>query len=232
MKRLPVSDKKLRQIHRWCEGPYENLRITIRFSSPMVADPWMCLDGVLQSQILHRIKIDPLDLDNSEVYNIPIPLEIIGKNKQYPSCSIAIAGGRKHSTIWTKMWGSSVNPDAHVDQYGSEVRYHMPMRYNDSLITTVFCRGKATTIDRLLHHAYAIGKKRSQGYGRIKSVIIEPWAKNYSVIVNGVAMRPIPTEELKNVYNKDYSGLTGYRPPYWHPQNQCFCVLPGGEASF
>ena len=231
MKRLPVNDKKLRQVRRWCEGPYENLRITIRLATPMVADPWLCLDGVLQSQVLHRMKIHTLDIDNSDVYDIPIPIEIIGENRKYPACSVAIIGGRRHSTVWAKMWGSDVNPDAHVDQYGSEVRYRMPMRYSDSLTLVVFCRGRADTIERLLCHTHAVGKKRAQGYGRIRSVAIESFTDNFSAIANGIAMRPIPVEEL-NAYNINHSGVTGYRPPYWHPQNQCPCVFPGGEASF
>lgn len=230
MKRLPVSDKKLGQVRRWCEPPYENLRIIIELASPVVADPWLCLDSVLQSQVLHRIKIDSLDLDKSDVYDIPIPVEYAGKIKKYPACSIAVMGGQKHTTVWSKMWQSDVNPDAHVDQYGSEIRYRMPIRYHDSLTVVAFCRGREDTIERLLDHAHALGKKRGQGYGRIKSVTVEPWDENYSVIANGIAMRPIPVEEL-NEYDSNNTSLAGYRPPYWHAQNQCLCALPGGQIS-
>lgn len=230
MKRLPISNKKLGQVRRWCEPPYENLRIVIELESPVVADPWLCLDGVLQSQVLHRIKIDLMDLDHSDVYDIPVPIEIVGRAKQYPACSIAVIGGQRHSTIWAKIWHSAVNLDAHVDQYGSEIRYRMPMRYHDSLTAVAFCRGRGDTIERLLNHAHAIGKKRSQGYGRIKKTRIELVKEDYGVIANGIAMRPIPVEEL-DAYDTDHASIAGYRPPYWHAQNQCLCALPGGPAS-
>jgi len=84
--------------------------------------------------------------------------------------------------------------------------------------------GDVSTIDDLLKNLAGLGKKTSIGYGFIKDYKIKEIKDDLSVVKEGIAMRPIPKEMLK-----EWSELVlmAYKPPYWAKENVKLCAPPG-----
>ena len=73
------------------------------------------------------------------------------------------------------------------------------------------------------NHLWGIGKKTAQGYGEIESFEIEEIDGNpfLSSILRPIPVNNTDLENLKNLSVK----MMGFRPPYWLPQNQAFCLV-------
>ncbi len=137
---------------------------------------------------------------------------------------------------WFKRWD-----DAHDDMvdfgrnkaqvrvsFGAYISYAMPMPYHTSLEMVFWAQGSATPIGELLHALGYIGKKTSQGYGEIADVQIKRVAEDWSMFrgASGVPTRAIPVEMGHGVAQGVPQQLTGWRPPYWEPDNQTLCWVP------
>jgi len=86
-----------------------------------------------------------------------------------------------------------------------------------------YANGIYEEIDSLLSGLPYLGKKGSIGFGFIKKYWIEEIDFDYSVVKNGVAMRPIPIDMLE--YTSDIVYMA-YRPPYWSKENIDKCAPP------
>lgn len=95
--------------------------------------------------------------------------------------------------------------------------YHMPVFYRHSLKLTWYALGDKIGIEKLLPFVTHIGKKFSQGWGRVLSWQCDNMDEDWSEEKNGQAMRSIPSEN---------GILYGIRPSYWLRENQVECRLP------
>jgi len=95
-------------------------------------------------------------------------------------------------------------------------------------VITFCCLGNMKEVERLLEKCTHIGKKRSQGYGKIKKITIEDTKDSwYCYNEKGETTRAIPicTTELSDLLKNGgfHAVRMGYKPPYWHPDNMTMC---------
>lgn len=97
--------------------------------------------------------------------------------------------------------------------------YDLPLVVRPVRTLVGFARGSESGIRSLLGHVQHVGKKRSQGYGRVGEWRVAridgegfPWQ-----MVDGRPSRVIPSE---------VGQVQGYRPPYWYRSWWAPCVAP------
>ncbi len=103
--------------------------------------------------------------------------------------------------------------------------YMMKLPYLPARSVTFYCNGDMGEILRLIGYLPGLGKKTAYGYGMIKSVSADLTDENYSLVKDGVAMRPIPLD-LKR-FDSDDKMMLAYRAPYWDKRNVAPCIPPG-----
>jgi CRISPR type IV-associated protein Csf3 len=102
----------------------------------------------------------------------------------------------------------------------------MPIFYKAALWVRWYCVGDKTEIARLLSTCTNIGKKSSQGWGRVaRWEIDQSIGEDWSIWKNGCLMRGIPAFE-KPAGHVGNIALYGVRPSYWDRRNQIMLVLP------
>ena len=109
--------------------------------------------------------------------------------------------------------------------------YRLPLRIR--LVDRVcwFASGNRRNVKKTLHDANAIGKKVSNGYGRVKEWIIEETKEDCSWFAQGVLMRTLPA--LIDGCKWLPENLAGWKkhfgaccPPYWHQDRFTEVVQP------
>lgn len=95
--------------------------------------------------------------------------------------------------------------------------YRMPVFYKHALEIIWYVVGDIQGIHKLLRHVTHIGKKYSQGWGRIRKWEIKEIPNDWSERKNGKPTRSLPKKD---------GILWGIRPSYWDPENQIECELP------
>ena len=92
--------------------------------------------------------------------------------------------------------------------------------------------GDLAKIEGLLNEAPYIGKKRSQGYGRVKRWVVEAETLDCSVWRGDDLMRPVPAAllNLAGVEGEFDYGYYGFRPPYHDARNLTLCAVRGRRA--
>lgn len=210
---------------------FENLKVTAYPRCAIVTDSFLPLDGILLFAAM-RQEYGPQLLTTPGVADIPIvALPLMEKrsdnDKWYYACSFAqwgaFADGSSH---WNKRF--DLQHEGLIDfgkrrgkviiEQGQYKAYHMPVFYRHALAVSWYCVGEQSAVQDLLRSVTHIGKKTSQGWGRIIDWKIEKVDYDWSVWDDGGSlMRSIPDET---------GILYGCRPPYWLPQNQANCRLP------
>lgn len=111
--------------------------------------------------------------------------------------------------------------------------YRMPLPLFVGKYLTWYVRGDLGEIERILAEAPYFGKKRSQGYGRVKRWVVEPLDEDRSVWYDGNLMRPVPAELLERmgVEGEFEFAYCGYRPPYHDVRYFARCAVRGKRFS-
>lgn len=132
---------------------------------------------------------------------------------------------------WKKRWA---NEHDHLADFGKKVKkvrvtageyksYNMPIvlhRVRD--VWFYFDSNNVEEVKRLLSHLWGIGKKTSQGYGEISIFNIEQ--VDYNPFEQIIRPIPVKQDDLKNLRMINMR-LMGWKPPYWLPENQEFCII-------
>lgn len=138
---------------------------------------------------------------------------------------------------WKKRWA---NEHDHLADFGKQKRkvrinagefksYDMPMALHSiPEVWFYFDSDNVGEVERLLvKHLFGIGKKTSQGYGEFEDFKIEESGFDFF----SEPCRPVPISEekyfamMKNTKQSISVQYTGYRPPYWLPENQGYCLV-------
>jgi len=127
--------------------------------------------------------------------------------------------------------------ETHVNMSSGEFKsYNAALPYTGANELTFFFEPAAdSSPDRVKElierHVSGIGKKRSQGFGRINSVEIADAtdAVESAVYHNGRVLRSLPTTFLSRVTGGVRYERRTVRSPYWHAANQTMAVPPFTE---
>lgn len=259
-----MSDQKIQEYYKkkaeekqveYDELSKQRLLVKFGLSSPFSSVSYINLDGILAyfslqeliGEDFHNIDASPVD-----PIDAPLPIEQ-GRNddgKWWWLCSFGCYVLQGESiTGWKKRWDDK--HDFLVDfpekrkpridhKSGFFKAYAMPLIIRNTKEIVFCCIGNAARIEELLANCWGIGKKRSQGYGRLDTKKVEETSGNWhSWNEKREATRAIPvaTEEIKKqissaaLQNRSFAMVTtGYKPPYWHPQNRAYCHKIGEVA--
>jgi CRISPR type IV-associated protein Csf3 len=224
---------------------YAPLRVRAWLRTPVVSDQWLPLDGALLYQST-RADLGSQDTTipgasllaqpkGEEMRGGRLPLAIVHAKDWYYRCSWAQWGpfvdGQDH---WAKRFDMSLADlvDFHgkrgkIDTSAAAYKaYRMPVFYRSALWVEWYLVGKVDDLTPLVFTITHLGKKTSQGWGRVALWEIEPMEMDWSIWRENRLMRGIPRYHFPKDREPERIGLYGVHPSYWDKRNQIELVLP------
>lgn len=198
------------------------------------------LDALLMSLYCMVHRIPPLDVERWTETDIPIPVQKEPGGRFY-LCSTSVARFDQHEAIHyhkalpvqevlhrTKVKRARI--DAGIDK---SYRISLPLSHAEGDTLTWWCVGEQDGIEELVQYCHHLGKKRSQGMGKVLDWSVAPcesWGDGFPILLAGKPMRNLPI---------DYPGmgehevrLTRLMPPYWvTAPNRVLCAVPEVEST-
>lgn len=234
---------------------FQPLRITATLRHGIAhASPWtVALDGLLASQLWAQHKRSqppgPAALDAANPPDLNLPLARCTADPTWWHWA-ATSGWPNHAIDDPEIhyWGTRLDhrhteltaagplPQTLSDSQGRWKAYHMPLPVTVAHSLTWHAVGDAEAIQQLLEPLTSIGKKRSQGEGRISSWHIEPapeldeFAAGH-LSPTGALARPTPDaclEQHPNVCDGG-AGYAAIRPPHMHHSRRTDVRLPAAH---
>ena len=222
-----------------------NLRIRAYLRTPVVADQWLPLDGVLLAmQTREDLGARAATLPGASALEQPkgepmrggrLPIAVVHAKDWYYKCSWAAWGPcADGKDAWSKRF--DVTSAYLVDFRGRRGRidtsssaykaYRMPVFYRAALWVEWYCVGDVDRLTPLVQMITHLGKKAAQGWGRVAKWEIEPIEQDWSVWKDGRLMRGIPRYHWPHEGGEPKIGMYGVRPSYWDRRNQLELALP------
>ncbi len=221
---------------------YEPLRVRAWLRSGVISDRWLPLDGILLYQATRmdlgeQLMTIPgkslLAAPQGDTHKGRLPLAIVHGKSWYYRCSWAQwSHDIEGQDYWNKRFDQSLaylidfaGKRGYIETKAGHLKaYHMPIFYRPALWVEWYCVGDKTQIENLLAITTHLGKKASQGWGRVIRWDIESIPEDWSIWRAGQLMRGIPPEHAGDtVTNLIYYGV---RPSYWNPHNQMLLAVP------
>jgi hypothetical protein len=224
----------------------EPLRIRAWLRAGVISDPYLPLDGVLLYQHT-RSDLGANDLTTPGASNLAqpkgevmvggrLPLAYVHCKDWYYRCSWAQWGPHVDGQdAWSKRFDVSQaylvdfrGKRGKVDTSAATYKaYRMPVFYRSALWVEWYCVGDKTALERLLTCVTHLGKKTSQGWGRVARWEIQLHHDDWSIWgPDRQLMRGIPRYNWPRELGEPKIGLYGVRPSYWDRRNQIDLVLP------
>ncbi len=225
----------------------EPLRVRAWLRTPVVCEPSLPLDGILHYQALR---------ERYGAESATVPGGVLGRpENSAPLLPLAVCadGGDPYwyyASSWAQWPEDADGQDTwnkrlattHIGllaETGRPMRvqikrgcyraYHMPIFYRSALYVEWYCRGDVEQIGALLAPVMHIGKKRSQGWGRVVRWEIERQAEDWSVWQAGRLMRTLPILAASDL--SQAQAWYGIRPPYYEAANQSLVWMPNDDIS-
>lgn len=107
--------------------------------------------------------------------------------------------------------------------------YNAALPYSAADTLTFFFEGDANRVVELIEkHVAAVGKKRSQGFGRIRDIEVASAGDTVESAIyhNGRVLRSLPNSFAPTVVSGVTYQQRTVRPPYWHQANQVLAYPP------
>ena len=206
------------------------LKITAVLTSPYVSTDYIFFDALISSAVWQdcmKEKAFNIPENKTDIFYIPLPIKQVGTKEPFYAASI---GFPKHAVEGTARWRKQTDIESKKKiriGSGEFKRYDMPMPYTSAEKIIFYANGNKAEIERLLAYIPGIGKKRTQGYGNVRSWYVEELDHDLSIVKDGMPMRPIPVYEAAPFNLKcDVVMLFATRPPYWHRANLTKCFMP------
>jgi CRISPR type IV-associated protein Csf3 len=220
---------------------YSPLRVRAHLRSGVVADKFLPLDGILYYQFFrdkygHQIITTPGSSSVDGDVCLPIAVENEGSENWYYKCSWAQWSddyeGQEH---WNKRFDSALSDIVDfgkrrgkvIVEQGKFKAYHMPIFYRASRWIDWYMVGDVDGVNFLLSTLTNIGKKASQGWGRVYQWEVSEMEDDLSIFHNGRLMRGIPIDDVdKNFVLHHHVANYGIRPSYWLRENRRKLAVP------
>lgn len=155
------------------------------------------------------------------------PLRI---TRKYSSASVGTYpnGFVEGVTAWRKRCDFPTSYGKVDTARGMYKAFDTPLAYISTPKIVFYAVGNKPEVERLLKTRIShVGKKRSQGYGRIGEITVEDCAVDYSVFRDDVLQRPIPASGCPWGFADPVEAYYAYKPPYWRRGNLTPCFMPG-----
>jgi CRISPR type IV-associated protein Csf3 len=233
---------------------YEPLKITARFQSNVLCDQagWLPLDGPLWYQAhRHALGVEQATLPggspgSNRKINMPLKIIHAGTEDWYFACSWAQPRpwwAEEGQSYWAKRFDTKYSGMVDfgkrrgkiIVEQGFFKAYRMPLFYKTAKRACWYCIGDKAGIEELLSTLTHIGKKTSQGWGRVVWTV-ESWHSDWSVWRDGQLMRGVPQEDALELI-KQHGRFApfdivnyGLRPSYYRSENQRMLAVPHAQG--
>jgi hypothetical protein len=215
------------------EMEYEPLEITFSLSSPIsLTFPWFFFDSLIGEFLLRdALKQDyyllPTKFPFSKILagvEIP-PFPIKEKDGLYfSSVSIFDVDSKYLEVIYKKFEDRWVGGKRKIQKGSGYYRDYMIQHiYIPATQVKFYVCGDREVLQEICGYITGLGDNTRLGWGAVRSVSIKPIKEDYSLIKDGIAMRPIPKQFIK--YAEEYAMLA-WRPPYWEASHIDLCAVP------
>ncbi|MCB9172317.1 MAG: hypothetical protein H6637_05275 [Ardenticatenales bacterium] len=225
---------------------FEPHRVRAWLRTPVVSDQFLPLDGILLYQA-HRnlegaqIMTLPGEYVRNAVSNLPLGMVHAGRRNWYYRASWAVWGDEgEGKSNWVKRFDQQYvgmidfgKKKGRVDVGSGHYKaYRMTVYTRPSRWVEWYVMSDYDCLVWLLSTVTHLGKKASQGWGRVSKWEIEPMEADHSIWRDGELMRGIPAEDVMeyiadgNTPHGLQRGEYGIRPSYWKRGNQMQLVLP------
>jgi len=216
-------------------------KITFKLRTPVcVTTPWINFDGLLG----HLIMMDTFGQDFfvlPKKLNLTPYLEQVGNRRLLPikktgeiyHCSVSLFS--PHSIHLTQIykrfeerWAGNLRQKKIRIGSGHFRAYAMKEVYIPAKEIIFYVNGDMKLIERLIRsYLVSLGNDNRIGFGAIKNIVFEEMEEDWSLVANGIAMRPIPVSMCEEYDDATY---IAYKGPYWEPRNVALCVPPGARC--
>lgn len=216
---------------------FEPLKITFHMSSPIsLTHPWLHFDGLVG----HLMMISALGEDffilppkfpfgrmlrNVEVPQFPIRHK---KGMYYASASIFDTDRKALEILYKKFEDRWAGGKKKIYKGMGYFRDYMIQHiYMPACSVIFYVFGDRAFLAELCRLVIGLGDNTRVGWGAVRSFSIESMSEDYSVVRDGIAMRPIPEHLLEFASEKV---ALAWKPPYWAPESVAICAPPGAEV--
>lgn len=197
----------------------EPIRITARLLTGQIAtsDRYLPLDSILAWAWMSENRPELMEVSTSgirpeEIVVPDLPLQRRGEGDDwYWACSFACGEVKREEVLYWHKRLDQADAEEYVDfgkrrgsidvKSGHYKAYRMPLIAILVPTLTWYAVGDPGEVTGLLSRVTHIGKKRSQGYGRLAGWKVERWSEDLS--------------HLRAIPDPDGQVETGIRPPYW-----------------
>lgn len=226
---------------------YSNLRVRAWMSTPIVADQYLPLDGVLLYQWCRMdmgVQASTLPgvswlaaLHGEEMRGGRMPIEIVHAKDWYYRASWAQWGPYvDDQDAWSKRLDQSLaylidfrtrrgKIDTSAGQYKG---YRMSVYYRSTLWVEWYLAVEREWLESMLRMITHLGKKVVQGWGKVRKWEIEEMEEDKSIWNGDKLMRGVPVYHWPREKGLPKMMNYGIRPPYWDKRNQMELVMPYG----
>lgn len=228
---IAVSKRHKQKMH------YVPLKITFHMSAPIaLTHPWMHFDGLIG----HLLLVDALQ-DDYFILPRKFPFSRLLKHVELPPFPIKETAKMYHASVSifdTDRKGLEILYKKFEDRWAGGKKkiqkgsgyfrdYMMQHIYMPTRTVIFYVNGDYEILHRLCTIIIGLGDNTRVGWGAVKNFEIQETIQDYSIIAQGIAMRPIPQQLLKS--SSDMVAL-GWKPPYWAPENVDLCAPPGAKV--
>jgi len=219
--------------------PFRPLRVTLRMRTPVALNyPWIFFDGLLAHLLWRMLEPEEYRALPSKVLDerLRAVLDLLPLERTGPvfhaSASVFDTESRYVAYIYKRFCERYLDYERVKRKRLERGRgffrdFRIGLVVVPARTVTFYAKGEASKIEELLHGLPALGKKRADGFGFVSGFEVEEVEEDWSLVRDGVAMRPLPVGML--AWRSD-AVMMAYRPPYWSKRNITLCAPPGAQV--
>ena len=228
---------------------FENLKITAKMQTQICFNDFLRLDCILSAAKAKELLKSDYYLNPKQSGDLQLVIDTLSEFLKFneklkvfhASCA---TDGKEFVTAYSKRWNSGKDGCVKFKGKGKQEidtmrgffkAYRNPLVYHTIPEVAFYASGDKAEIERLLKENIAyLGKKSSQGYGKVKEWTVEIIDEDKSIFNNGKLMRFVGIEEyINNGYPTDESLFTvetATIPPAYRKDTH-ICFMPNFEGS-
>lgn len=216
---------------------YENLEITFYMSSPIsLTSPWMFFDSLCGELLLKEALRDdyyvlptkyPVSLLLRKLEMPPFPIKVTD-SIYHSSVSIFDINSKYLETLYKKFedrWAYSKRKIQKGCGYYRE--YMIRSLYIPATEIKFYICGDGEELEKICWNIVGLGDNTRIGWGAVRAFKITPIERDYSIVKEGKAMRPIPLEYTEKAED---CAMLSWRPPYWEASHVTLCAVPFSDV--
>lgn len=213
------------------------LEIAFRMQTPVcLTYPWIHFDALVAHLIQRKLDSHAYrSLPSKRVVNVvercPIPLKKTAEI-YHASISFFDVNDAYTTTIYKRFCEKYLDlkriKKRKIDRARGYFRdFMINLVYIPARRVTFYACGDPSQLEELLQALPGLGKKVAIGFGFVKDFRIKETDRDYSIVKDGKATRPIP---LQLVDSASEIVSMAYKPPYWAKENVGACVPPNAHV--